>query len=947
MKYSQQQLNNISDTYDTINMSIYLTNLRSQSIQSVIIDNQIPEDLLDSRNSNDIQNDLIARKNEYYKYSSKLFNKNDAEIRKLQALLNENGLSMFFLENYPRIMQESKGYRMNTSDNIFKLTMRLYNKQQEELNYGNKNKYLKANWQSVLSLLYAIINTLQSLKFSNISPDGEQIINDRIQRIDALTTVLQNVQNPEEFIFGLTGMTSLDLTKYITKINEIEWYNEQLNSEIWKSYVQQFDPFFSYVTNEQMINALDYEEGIEIDAEQAPPPPFQPIPVLNIQPVNNTVQNPVIMKNLPPLVPIPIPSNPVSNNVNINPIPQIDNLDISNESKTQEPPNLKDDWEVFKSNLQRIKAAISTNMNNPTLTDAEYELFNNAIKQIYMLIMQTDIHGADLLIHLLNRFPAELNQELLKIEQDSNFDTNLTESEKLIILINSLNDKFLGGISKVTIDKAVLTKNNPPPPISISEKVLTPEEVQNLTTEWTTLKTILEKIRKNISALIADESGENNGTVSDSDFDLYNESKKKIFQLISQIDRLGVKLFLILFNQTPNEITQQINQLQLYLYNKGETLFDIGPDIQKLTDVILKNVNKPNIDDAISKLNPPKKTTASTTKLGKPPPVKKPMSMMEQLKLKQAAKLKAGPINIVIPTKTNNNNIGIDISSIESKIADGSNTQIDDMLKGIYDIIQEIPIISQKITDGDTSYQDEYDTMIRIKNVGEKIVNTVDNERKNNISDIDIYKKKLGTNLMNLNVNLKSLTNLKSLKSNSNASQPIIQPQKPHYAFVDTLLTTAELNDFQYDMKQKKAKSFKLTRWELVVEEQINLSSNYNYLREKIKNDETLSDEEDSYFRTLIELRKIAQASYKKGNLLLDDEQKYENFKTILNSIQGVNFPQTGAGFDDTNDEKYEMVYSMKFPDLKALVSKLKLPNPKTCKKKDLQKTLIKYYNSQ
>jgi hypothetical protein len=56
MKYSQQQLINISRTYDSINQSIYLTNLRAQAIQSVVINNQIPTDIMDSRNTNDIEN---------------------------------------------------------------------------------------------------------------------------------------------------------------------------------------------------------------------------------------------------------------------------------------------------------------------------------------------------------------------------------------------------------------------------------------------------------------------------------------------------------------------------------------------------------------------------------------------------------------------------------------------------------------------------------------------------------------------------------------------------------------------------------------------------------------------------------------------------------------------------------------------------------------------------
>jgi hypothetical protein len=37
-------------------------------------------------------------------------------------------------------------------------------------------------------------------------------------------------------------------------------------------------------------------------------------------------------------------------------------------------------------------------------------------------------------------------------------------------------------------------------------------------------------------------------------------------------------------------------------------------------------------------------------------------------------------------------------------------------------------------------------------------------------------------------------------------------------------------------------------------------------------------------------------------------------------------------------------VNSMKFPELKSMVSKLGLPNPRGCKKKDLQKILKNYF---
>ncbi len=90
MKYSQQQLENIALAYHRMNMENDLKKLMSDAIQSVIINNQLPEDLLDSRNSNDIENDILARKREYLKYTTKLFSGNSAEILNLQKLLEDS-----------------------------------------------------------------------------------------------------------------------------------------------------------------------------------------------------------------------------------------------------------------------------------------------------------------------------------------------------------------------------------------------------------------------------------------------------------------------------------------------------------------------------------------------------------------------------------------------------------------------------------------------------------------------------------------------------------------------------------------------------------------------------------------------------------------------------------------------------------------------------------------
>lgn len=262
MKYSQQQLKDLSRSYDTINLSVYLTNLRSQAIQSVLIDKQIPENLLDARNTNDIENDTIARRKEFYKYASKLFNYNDGETNQLKIKLNNDGLEYFFLNNYPKILQESKGFRKNTNETIYKITKRLYYREQEDMSIPNKNLKIDANWRTVLTYLFMIINTLKNLKLMALSPESLITVDDRLNRVETLSSVISEVIDPEQYIIDVTGMNSSEFVKYITKVNDTQWYDEK-NSESWQSYISNLDPLFSKIQSDQLQNALSSQGSEE------------------------------------------------------------------------------------------------------------------------------------------------------------------------------------------------------------------------------------------------------------------------------------------------------------------------------------------------------------------------------------------------------------------------------------------------------------------------------------------------------------------------------------------------------------------------------------------------------------------------------------------------------------------------------------------------------------
>ena len=88
MKYSQEQLNNINKRYRTIQNEIKLKDTRAKAIQSVLVDKIIPDDLLDHRNSNDIENDKFARKALLNKYSREILGASDIEEFQ-KELINE------------------------------------------------------------------------------------------------------------------------------------------------------------------------------------------------------------------------------------------------------------------------------------------------------------------------------------------------------------------------------------------------------------------------------------------------------------------------------------------------------------------------------------------------------------------------------------------------------------------------------------------------------------------------------------------------------------------------------------------------------------------------------------------------------------------------------------------------------------------------------------------
>lgn len=170
MKYSQEQLKSINKRYRTINNEIQLKDSRAKAIQSIIIDKQLPEDLLDPRNSNDIENDKFAKKALLNKYSREILG--TADIEQFQKDLIDSGVEFTFLNQYPEILRESKNFRKATPDNIINITKRL----------ANRNSQY-ANNQSIIDMLKQISKNLELL--SQKFPQARKKLKDQKNKVDA------------------------------------------------------------------------------------------------------------------------------------------------------------------------------------------------------------------------------------------------------------------------------------------------------------------------------------------------------------------------------------------------------------------------------------------------------------------------------------------------------------------------------------------------------------------------------------------------------------------------------------------------------------------------------------------------------------------------------------------------------------------------------------------
>lgn len=192
MKYSQQQLIDIERRYRQINQRMKLNNDKANAIQMINIDKQLPEDLLDKRNVNDIQNDDYARQAMLNELTNKLLPIDKSY--EFQENIKKSGLELFFIQNFPRVQQESRMFRLIDALTLVDIVKRLYNKQVQELDMPANELKRQKQTISVIELLKQASQTLNDLK-SYASANEKKILKERQDKIDALISIEKSMKN--------------------------------------------------------------------------------------------------------------------------------------------------------------------------------------------------------------------------------------------------------------------------------------------------------------------------------------------------------------------------------------------------------------------------------------------------------------------------------------------------------------------------------------------------------------------------------------------------------------------------------------------------------------------------------------------------------------------------------------------------------------------------------
>jgi hypothetical protein len=256
MQYSQQVLKGNDLYLSNLEMSAKLITKKADAFKSVLIDKQAP--FRDARTSNDIENDKIGRLKEFNFIASIILRHNYGQMGQLEKILNENNIMLYFLKNSPKIIKEAKMMLQPNFQDIFYITRKLYNADNDALNTLYLREETKNYRDYIIYLMRQIIELLKQNRGQII--DGTPVDN-KIDDMEDFISRLSYSNNPESFIKTNTGK---NVNEFMSELMEQIDDNEEETNDL----VNQMSELLGddNETNEELNE--DYQQNTIIEPEQ-------------------------------------------------------------------------------------------------------------------------------------------------------------------------------------------------------------------------------------------------------------------------------------------------------------------------------------------------------------------------------------------------------------------------------------------------------------------------------------------------------------------------------------------------------------------------------------------------------------------------------------------------------------------------------------------------------
>jgi hypothetical protein len=214
MRYTEERNREINKKLNSIKRKILITNMKSEAHKLLKNDGKVDDNYKDF---NDLKDDEFKRKALFNEYARKIIG-TYGNITELEERLSLEGSDLihYFLNNYPRVLQEIKMYSAPTVDNLYNVIRKLYNREVQELDMLDDRNAQDENVQTSLGLLKKISNNLKELrKFADTNKQHE--ILDLQYKFDAVMQALENVDNGVQFMGQLFQMNYSDVQSSLQK----------------------------------------------------------------------------------------------------------------------------------------------------------------------------------------------------------------------------------------------------------------------------------------------------------------------------------------------------------------------------------------------------------------------------------------------------------------------------------------------------------------------------------------------------------------------------------------------------------------------------------------------------------------------------------------------------------------------------------------------------------